>query len=271
MQFNVEDIHRLNLTLKTKPTSLAFGRALYAFEYEQQHYWLKTQASNVNPYYEAGFLNELAFYQQCIAQQSCADFLLPFQIMPDVDIFAKQQVSGKAVLIVGHAEALLHDCSALPIQEIEKILLQLLDAVDQLHQFGWIHADLKREHLVQYQQKVCLIDFEHVQEINSQVVLQSLTATPRYMAPELFHAAAKTVQTDIYALGIIIYEWLTGQRLTAKNYQEWAYLHCQRLTIELPEHFLMFKRLLDGMLAKQKEYRFTNIYTLKQCLMTEIV
>ena len=125
--------------------------------------------------------------------------------------------------------------------------------------------------MVQYQQKVCLIDFEHVQKINSQITLQSLTATPRYMAPELFHAAAKTVQTDIYALGIIIYEWLTGQRLTAKNYQEWAYLHCQRLSIELPEHFLMFKRLLDGMLAKQKEYRFANIYTLKQCLMTEIV
>ena len=271
MQFNVEDIHGLNLTLKTKPTSLAFGRALYAFEYEQQHYWLKTQAPNVNPYYEAGFLNELAFYQQCIEQQSCADFLLPFQIIPDVNLLAEQQVSGRAILIVRHAEVLLHDCSALPIQEIQKILLQLFDAVDQLHQLGWIHADLKREHLVQYQQKVCLIDFEHVQEINSQITLQSLTATPRYMAPELFHAAAKTVQTDIYALGIIIYEWLTGQRLTAKNYQEWAYLHCQRLTIELPEHFLMFKRLLDGMLAKQKEYRFTNIYTLKQCLMTEIV
>ena len=100
MQFNVEDIHRLNLTLKTKPTSLAFGRALYAFEYEQQHYWLKIQAPNVNPYYEAGFLNELAFYQQCIKQQSCADFLLPFQIIPEVNILAEQLVSVRAVLIV---------------------------------------------------------------------------------------------------------------------------------------------------------------------------
>ncbi len=76
LQFNVEDIHRLNLTLKTKPTSLAFGRALYAFEYEQQHYWLKTQAPNVNQYYEAGFLNELAFYQQFIEQQSCGRFFV---------------------------------------------------------------------------------------------------------------------------------------------------------------------------------------------------
>ena len=119
MQFNTEDIYGLNLTLKTKPTSLAFGRALYAFEYEQQHYWLKTQAPNVNPYYEAGFLNELAFYQQCIEQQGCADFLLPFQIIPDVDILAEQQVSGRAVLMVRHAEVLLHDCSALSIQEIQ--------------------------------------------------------------------------------------------------------------------------------------------------------
>ncbi|WP_228146877.1 serine/threonine protein kinase [Acinetobacter sp. ANC 4470] len=271
MQFNVEDIHRSNLILKTKPKSLTFGRALYTFEYEQQHYWLKIQTPNVNQYYEAGFLNELAFYQQCIEQQSFADFLLPFQIMPDVNILAEQQVSGRAALIVRHADLLLRDCSGLSIKEIQKILLQLLDAVDQLHQLGWIHADLKREHFVHEQQRVCLIDFEQVQKINSQIALQSLTATPRYMAPELFHGEAKTVQTDIYALGIIIYEWLTGQRLTAKNYQEWAYLHCQRLTVELPKHFLLFKKLLSGMLAKQKEYRFANIYSIKQCLMTEIV
>src|SRR5690606_5901213 len=198
------------------------------------------------------------------------DFLLPFQVIDHLKK-DRQPESGRAALILSHAEPLFNDCVGLSLNEIKETLLNVLDVVDQLHQRGWIHADLKREHFVHYQQRVCLIDFEQVQKINSPQNVQSLTATPRYMAPELFHAEEKTVQTDIYALGIIFYEWLTGQRLTAGNYQDWAYLHCQRLNIELPEHLLIFKKLLSGMLAKQKERRFTDVYTAKQCLLTENV
>lgn len=275
LQFNDEDIHRFNLIQKTKPKSLTFGRSLYTFEYQQQHYWLKTQALNINQSYEAGFLNELAFYQQFVDQPNSSnnppDFLLPFQMIAHLKSLEGQQQSGRPALILSHAESLLGDCSGMSLNEIKKTLLKVLEVVDQLHQLGWIHADLKREHFVEYQQRVCLIDFEQVQKINSPIKLQNLTATPRYMAPELFHVAEKNVQTDIYALGIIFYEWLTGQRLTAENYQDWAYLHCQRLSIELPEHFAPLKNLLSGMLAKQKQRRFTNIYTVKQCLLTENV
>lgn len=275
LQFNDEDIHHFNLIQKTKPKSLTFGRSLYTFEHQQQHYWLKTQAFNINPSYEAGFLNELAFYQQFVDQLNSSnnppDFLLPFQMIAHLKSLEGQQQSGRPALILSHAESLLGDCSGMSLNEIKKTLLKVLEVVDQLHQLGWIHADLKREHFVEYQQRVCLIDFEQVQKINSPIKLQNLTATPRYMAPELFHVAEKNVQTDIYALGIIFYEWLTGQRLTAENYQDWAYLHCQRLSIELPEHFAPLKNLLSGMLAKQKQRRFTNIYTVKQCLLTENV
>ena len=273
LQFNAEDFSCCNLILKTKPRSLTFGRCLYTFEYHQQHYWLKTQTFNINQSYEAGFLNELAFYQQFADQsyplQNLPDFLLPFQIITHFKTVAQQQQAGSPALILSQAEALLNDCSHMSLDQIKKTLFKVLDAVDQLHQLGWIHADLKREHFFEYQQHVCLIDFEQVQKINSPIKLHSLTATPRYMAPELFHVAEKNVQTDIYALGIIFYEWLTGQRLTAGNYQDWAYLHCQRLSIELPEHFSPFKKLLSGMLAKQKEQRFSNIYSIKQCLITE--
>lgn len=274
LQFNAEDIACFNLILKTKPKSLTFGRSLFSFEYQQQHYWLKTQACNVNQSYEAGFLNELAFYQQYAEQphssNTMPDFLLPFQVIDHLKK-DRQPESGRAALILSHAEPLFNDCAGMSLNEIKETLLNVLDVVDQLHQLGWIHADLKREHFVHYQQRVCLIDFEQVQKINSPQNLQSLAATPRYMAPELFHAEEKTVQTDIYALGIIFYEWLTEQRLTAENYQDWAYLHCQRLSIELPEQFAHFEKLVSGMLAKQKEQRFTSIYAVKQGLLTEKV
>lgn len=273
LQFDAEDIHSFDLILKTKPQSLTFGRSLFSLEYRRQHYWLKTQAGNVNQSYEAGFLNELAFYQKYVDQPSSnnmPDFLLPFQVIAHLKMDGQQE-SGSSALILSHAEPLFNDCAGMSLNEIKETLLNVLDVVDQLHQLGWIHADLKREHFVQYQQRVCVIDFEQVQKINSSQNVQSLTATPRYMAPELFHGEEKTVQTDIYALGIVFYEWLTGQRLTAENYQDWAYLHCQRLSIELPEQFAPFEKLLSEMLAKQNEQRFTSIYAVKQCLLTENV
>ncbi|GAA5183848.1 hypothetical protein GCM10023345_13040 [Acinetobacter kookii] len=275
LQFKDVDFSNIHLMLKTKPKSLTFGRCLYTFEYQQQRYWLKTQSLNSHPSVEAGFWNELVFYQQFSAQASSSnsvpDFLLPFQIISHFKNLAESSVSGSAALILSDADLLLDDCAGMSLQQIKQTFIKLLDAVEQLHQLGWIHGDLKREHLVEYQNRACLIDFEQVQKINAVHPLKSLTATPRYMAPELFQGADKTVQTDIYALGIILYEWLNGQRLRAKNYRDWAYLHCQQLTIELPQHFLPFERYLRGMLAKQKEQRFTDIYTIKQALLTEIV
>jgi hypothetical protein len=63
------------------------------------------------------------------------------------------------------------------------------------------------------------------------------------------------VQSDLYAFGIILYEWLTQSRLTAKTYQDWAVLHCQQLQIQLPDRFKQFLPLLNGLLQKHVTLR----------------
>lgn len=269
LQFKNEDFANIALQLCTKPKSLTFGRCLYTFEYQQQRYWLKTQSANIHPDIEAGFVQELNFYRQFLDQAQAASFLLPFQINSHFKNAIETQGQGATALLLAHAEVFLGDCTLQSVQQIKQKILLLLDAVEQLHQLGWVHGDLKREHFVEYQKRACLIDFEQVENINSAQQQKNLTATPRYMAPELFHGADKTVQSDIYALGIILYEWLSGQRLTAENYQDWAYLHCQRLSIELPQHLRIFEKLLMGMLAKQNKQRFADIYAIKQLLLTE--
>ena len=269
LQFKKEDFANIPLQLYTKPKSLTFGRCLYTFEYQQQRYWLKTQTLNIHPDIEAGFVQELNFYRQFLDQAKTVNFLLPFQIISHFKNAIETQGQGTAALLLAHAEVFLDDCTLQSVQQIKQKILLLLDAIDQLHQLGWVHGDLKREHFVEYQKRACLIDFEQVENINSAQQQKNLTATPRYMAPELFHCADKTVQSDIYALGIILYEWLSGQRLKAKNYQDWAYLHCQCLSIELPQHLHVFEKLLMGMLAKQNKQRFADIYAIKQLLLTE--
>jgi hypothetical protein len=269
LQFKKEDFANIALQLCTKPKSLTFGRCLYTFEYQQQRYWLKTQSANIHPDIEAGFVQELNFYRQFLDQAKTVNFLLPFQIISHFKNAIETQGQGATALLLAHAEVFLDDCTLQSVQQIKQKILLLLDSIDQLHQLGWVHGDLKREHFVEYQKRACLIDFEQVENINSAQQQKNLTATPRYMAPELFHGADKTVQSDIYALGIILYEWLNGQRLTVENYQDWAYLHCQRLSIELPQHLRIFEKLLMGMLAKQNKQRFADIYAIKQLLLTE--
>jgi serine/threonine protein kinase len=270
LQFNGKDIQQLELSLNTKAQSLTFGRLIYTFQKGDQQFWLKTQRKNGNQKYQAGFLNEIAFYQQSVDRNQRIHFLLPFQIITDLAKIEAQEVLNTALLL-SNAETFLRSSSSLSIDRIKATLFKMLDAVEQMHDLGWIHGDLKAEHFLHYQQRVCLIDFEYVQPIAATEHCRNLIATPRYMAPELFHGQPKTVQSDLYALGIIFYEWLTGQRLSAKNYNEWAYLHCQHLRIELPQRFYIFKQLIQKMLAKQTDHRAKNIFQLKHCLLTENV
>ncbi|MEK5745462.1 serine/threonine protein kinase, partial [Acinetobacter variabilis] len=84
------------------------------------------------------------------------------------------------------------DPANLSVSDIQKHLLAALDAVMQLYQCGYLHHDLKVEHFVQCKGQVCLIDFEQAHRISDESP-RTLDATPRYMAPELFHAEVKTI------------------------------------------------------------------------------
>lgn len=252
------DLTSYRLALKTKPQSLAFGRHLYQLLGSEQQYWLKTHQRNVYETLERSYLHELSFYQNA---QKNLDFMLPHRLcMPS---HASLDLDAHPCLILPHAKAFLTQAPQnLSIFEVEQCIWKMLESVEQLHALGFIHADLKHEHFLQWNNHAVLIDFEQVQRVGEQQL--SLTATPRYMAPELFHGQSKTVQSDLYALGIVLYEWLTQQRLIAKTYQDWAYLHCQQLHIDLPKPFKYLENCLCGLLAKQKTARFLTICEAKR-------
>ena len=262
-----EELQQIQFELQTKARSLAFGRRLYRGRLGEQFYWLKVQQPDAALYSKQGFENEWNFYQSFLNNHE-ADFLTPYQLI-DHEITVNDEQYQQGIL--------LRDCPAhfavsphkLSLKQIQTHLLASLDAVMHLYQCGYLHADLKAEHFVQYEGRVRLIDFEQVRRF-SDIPSQSLDATPRYMAPELFHGEAKTVQTEIYALGIIWLEWLMQTRLRAGDYEDWAYLHCQRLQIQLHTQFQLFQSVLEGMLAKQKANRFTDFKQIRSILFTVI-
>nr|WP_312088463.1 protein kinase [Acinetobacter variabilis] len=269
---NLANLHQLNFQLKTKARSLGFGRRLYYLEFNPETgsaLWLKTQnldSTAISHYAQTGLSHELDFYEAYGRKEGKA-FMLPHQIIRKP--FQIGDESFNLALILPDAPAHFEVCPKLfSIQEVRQHILRALETLISLQELGYLHADLKREHFVIYQNRVCLIDFEQVQPLNT--ISQAMNATPRYMAPELFQGQAKSLQSEVYALGIIFYEWLTGQRLEATDYQDWALLHCQHFKPELPAQYQALQSLLQNMLRKHSQDRLSDFKAVKQALLTEI-
>lgn len=245
------------------------GRQLYCVCHEQAYYWLKLQQSSLSSESEQAFLHELTLYQQLAAaakpnQAVC----LPHQIL-DLYAFddAPQQVLAQA-LCVQDSQALF---DRLPEQDVAAVihrLIQSLNVLERLHHAGFIHGDLKTVHFRLAQRRCYLIDFEQSRAIHmiAEKPIQQ-TATPRYMAPELFHGQVKTIQSDIYALGAIWLQWLSQQRWTSRSYMDWAIWHCQLLSVDLSVTFEIFTPILQRMLAKHCAQRYGSINEIKRDLL----
>jgi len=97
--------------------------------------------------------------------------------------------------------------------EVAPYLLRIAQALDALHRAGVVHRDLKPGNvIVKNGWQPVLVDFgiSHVPG-RAQVAKDNL-GTLEYTAPEQAAGEAAEAQADLYALGVIAYEWLTGKR-----------------------------------------------------------
>ena len=117
--------------------------------------------------------------------------------------------------------AFRHD--PLPLAEIAGYLNQLASAIDYAHQQGFLHRDIKPSNvLLDKQGGVYLVDFgiAHLFDSDLYAIDEAPTSitttgkiygTPAYMAPERFKGEQAEPATDIYALGVLLYQLVTGQ------------------------------------------------------------
>ena len=104
----------------------------------------------------------------------------------------------------------------LPANEVRRLGMDLLSALEHAHRHGVIHRDIKPANIFLQSSWGLLADFGVAQLDSSQA--ESLTAadqrvgTLRYMAPEQFSTGEVTERSDVYSLGVTLFEAATGQR-----------------------------------------------------------
>jgi len=123
---------------------------------------------------------------------------------------AMELVDGKSLRAILSAE------KTLPVERALDIARQLANVLVYLHANGVVHRDLKPENiLVTPDGKVKLIDFGIALDDAARRLtwfgLSSTIGTPDYMAPEQVNGRRGDVRTDVYALGTMLYEMLTGE------------------------------------------------------------
>jgi eukaryotic-like serine/threonine-protein kinase len=113
----------------------------------------------------------------------------------------------------GTLKRFCHASRLLPIQQVVMITFKLCRAMDYAFQRGIIHRDLKPANiLLSEKDDIKISDFGTAQiATNTQTQLQGFIGSPAYMAPEAIAEKAPTQQSDIYSMGVVLYELLAGK------------------------------------------------------------
>jgi serine/threonine-protein kinase len=112
--------------------------------------------------------------------------------------------------------AILNGERRLPIERATNFALQILDALDTMHKHGVVHRDLKPENImVGDEDRIKLIDFgialrEDARRLTF-VDMSPTLGTPDYISPEQVKGQRGDQRSDIYSLGVMLYEMLTGE------------------------------------------------------------
>jgi tRNA A-37 threonylcarbamoyl transferase component Bud32 len=142
-------------------------------------------------------------------------------------------------------------------------LEQIASALEAIHAVGVLHRDLKPANvMLRADGSLCLIDFGLAKANETEVSLtgtREIFGTPYYMSPEQGHAEEIDRRSDLYSLGVMFYEMLTGRKpYTGATAMEVIYKHKRAELPEITPQFAEYRTLLLRLLAKSPANRYQS-------------
>ncbi len=181
-------------------------------------------------------------------------------------------------LLKGQSLADIQQAGPLPVRRVLNIGLQLCDALETAHTQGIVHRDLKPGNIMILsdppgRDALKVLDFGLAKATSSDVSAITnahvMLGTPLYMAPEQIEGADVDNRTDLYALGVILFELLTG----ASPFDDTSLqgIFAKHLTHDVPElpHTVhpVLADAVKRLLAKSADARFASAAELRDTLL----
>ena len=140
---------------------------------------------------------------------------------------------------------------------------QLAAVLGAIHEAGILHRDLKPGNvMLRTEEQLALIDFGMAKQAALQMELTDkglIFGTPHYMSPEQGHGQQLDARSDLYSLGVVLYEMLTGEKpYRADNPMTVLYMHRNTPIPRLRPELATLQPLLDQLLAKEVDDRFAG-------------
>lgn len=152
-----------------------------------------------------------------------------------------------------------------------RFLRQIASALSAVHQKHVLHRDLKPGNIMLRKDgSVALIDFGLAKRVRLEVAITDkgeIFGTPYYMSPEQGHGGDVDERSDIYSLGVIFFEMLTGEKpYKGGTAMGIIYKHARAPVPLLPPRLSRFQSLINMMLAKKPEDRVQTAAEIEEWL-----
>jgi serine/threonine protein kinase len=150
------------------------------------------------------FKNELLFARKITHKNVCRVY--DFNRIAGIAYTSMEFVNGESL------RSVLNRFGGLPMRKANDIALQICSGLKEAHAQGIVHRDLKPENvMIDSQGNVKIMDFGIARSMDAATRMTgSMIGTPAYMAPEQVSGKPVDYRTDIYSLGLVLYEIYTG-------------------------------------------------------------
>ncbi|PIE83573.1 MAG: hypothetical protein CSA09_01650 [Candidatus Contendobacter odensis] len=158
-------------------------------------------------------------------------------------------------------------------EQAKTYLCQIARALGYAHQNNCIHRDIKPANILfRDKETAVLSDFGIAKNLEDKTQLTAVgwrVGTPNYMSPEQALGQPLDARCDLYSLGILFYEMLTGKRpYQGRDAMETALMHVQAPLPELPQSLDHFQPIINRLLEKRPKARCSSAEELLNLIET---